>query len=133
MIKELWSRYRTMFFEALRFGIVGGTAQAIHYGVYLAIVKAFDANASLSYTIGYLIAFVANFYLSAYFTFRKRPSWKNMFGMAGAHIINYFMEIGLLNLFLWLGMSKVWAPIPTLAIAVPINFFMVRYVFKKIR
>ena len=43
--------------------------------------------------------------------------------------MNYFMEIGLLNLFLWLDFSKWLAPVLVMAIAVPINFLMLHFVF----
>ena len=41
------------------------------------------------------------------------------------------MEMGLLNLFLWLGLSKWLAPIVVMAIAVPINFLLLNVVYKK--
>jgi len=37
----------------------------------------------------------------------------------------------LLNVFLWMGVPNKLAPIPVLCIAVPVNFLMVRYVFKR--
>ena len=50
--------------------------------------------------------------------------------MGGAHIVNYLLHMALLNLFLFMGISKTWAPIPVFAIAIPINFLLVRFVFK---
>ena len=41
------------------------------------------------------------------------------------------LHIGLLNTFLWLGLSKTLAPIPVFAIAIPVNFLLVRFVFKR--
>ena len=43
--------------------------------------------------------------------------------------MNYLMEIGLLNLFLWLDVSKWLAPILVMAIAVPINFLLLNVVY----
>lgn len=40
------------------------------------------------------------------------------------------LHIGLLNTFLWLGLSKTTAPAPVFAIAIPVNFLLVRFVFK---
>ena len=51
-------------------------------------------------------------------------------GFGGAHLINYILHISLLNLFLWLGFSKPFAPIPVFTIAIPVNFLLVRFVFK---
>lgn len=36
----------------------------------------------------------------------------------------------LLAFMLWLGVPERWAPAPVYCVAVPINFLMVRYVFK---
>lgn len=115
--------------EAVRFALVGGLATLLHYGIYLALQRFIQVD--LAYTIGYLISFIANFYLTAYFTFRSAPSWKKLFGMGGAHAVNYLLHISLLNLFLWVGISKPLAPIPVFAIAIPVNFVLVRFVFKR--
>lgn len=115
--------------EAIRFVLVGGLATLLHYGIYLALQHFIQVD--LAYTIGYLISFIANFYLTAYFTFRSAPSWKKLFGMGGAHAVNYLLHISLLNLFLWIGISKPLAPIPVFAIAIPVNFVLVRFVFKR--
>lgn len=115
--------------EAVRFAFVGGLATVLHYGIYLVLQRSLQVD--LAYTIGYITSFIANFYLTAYFTFHSSPSWKKLMGMGGAHAINYILHITLLNVFLWIGISKTYAPIPVFAIAIPINFILVRFVFKK--
>ncbi len=114
--------------EFVRFAIVGIIATAIHYGLYYILQWFIYVN--IAYTIGYIVSFIANFYLSAYFTFSRKPSWGKALGFGGAHLFNYLLHMGLLNLFLWLGLSKPLAPIPVFAIAIPINFLLVRFVFK---
>lgn len=114
--------------EFIRFGIVGGLCTALHYGIYYLLQSSINVN--IAYTMGYVLSFIANFYLTSYFTFRTSPSWKKLFGMGGAHAVNYALHIVLLNLFLYIGISKEWAPIPVFAIAIPVNFLLVRFVFK---
>lgn len=114
--------------EFVRFGIVGGIATALHYGIYYLLQS--HINVNVAYTIGYITSFIANFYLTSYFTFGASPSWKKLIGMGGAHAVNYGLHIVLLNLFLFMGISKAWAPIPVFAIAIPVNFLLVRFVFK---
>lgn len=114
--------------EFIRFGIVGGLCTALHYIIYYLLQMSINVN--IAYTLGYILSFIANFYLTSYFTFRTSPSWKKLFGMGGAHAVNYVLHIVLLNLFLYLGISKEWAPIPVFAIAIPVNFLLVRFVFK---
>lgn len=113
----------------MRFVVVGVIATAMHYGLY-AILRWF-MYVNVAYTIGYLVSFVANFYLSAYFTFRRKPSWRKAMGFGGAHLCNYLLHILLLNLFLYIGVPEAWAPIPVFGIAIPVNFLLVRFVFKK--
>lgn len=119
------------FGEAVRFGIVGVLATTLHYGIYFLLQRVIDVN--VAYTAGYVLSFVANFYATSYFTFGTSPSWKKLFGMGAAHGVNYLLHIVLLNVFLWAGVPKVWAPLPVFAIAVPVNFLLVRFVFKNKR
>lgn len=113
--------------QAVRFAMVGGLATALHYGLYL-LLRPFMA-AQVAYTIGYVLSFLLNFLLTARFTFRTAPSWRRLAGMCGAHAVNYILHIVLLSLFLWLGMDARLAPVPVFAIAIPVNFLLVRHVF----
>ena len=113
----------------LRFVLVGGLATLLHYGLYWLLQWVIVVH--VAYTLGYLISFVANFYLTAYFTFGSRPSWRKAFGFGGAHAVNYLLHMLLLSLFLAVGIPAVWAPMPVFAIAVPVNFLLVRFVFRQ--
>ena len=114
--------------EFIRFGVVGVLATALHYGIYYFLQSFINVN--VAYTTGYVISFIVNFYLTSYFTFGTTPSWKKLVGMGGAHLVNYLLHIILLNVFLYLGVSKAWAPVPGFAIAIPVNFLFVRFVCK---
>lgn len=114
--------------EFIRFGVVGVLATALHYGIYYFLQSFINVN--VAYTTGYVISFIVNFYLTSYFTFGTTPSWKKLVGMGGAHLVNYLLHIILLNVFLYLGVSKAWAPVPVFAIVIPVNFLFVRFVFK---
>ena len=116
------------FGELVRFAIVGTTAEALHYGIYWVLQHWINVN--IAYTIGYVLSFLVNYYLSAHFTFKAKTSAKNGIGFGGAHLVNYLLHIVLFNFFLWIGLSRELAPIAVLAIAVPANFVMVRFVFK---
>lgn len=115
--------------EFVRFVMVGVFATALHYGLYFVLQRVINVN--IAYTLGYALSFIANFYLTAYFTFARKPSWRKAFGFGGAHLLNYLLHMGLLNTFLWMGLPKSLAPIPVFAIAIPVNFLLVRFVFKR--
>ena len=114
--------------EFIRFGIVGAFVTVLHYGLYYLLNLVMNVN--VAYTIGYVVALLCNFYLTAHFTFKSETSVKRGVGFALSHGINYALHIGLLNLFLWLGLSETWAPVPVFSIAIPVNFILVRYVFR---
>ncbi len=114
--------------EFVRFCIVGVFATALHYGIYLLLMRIMNVN--VAYTIGYLISFVCNFYLTAKFTFKSAANAKKGVGFAISHAINYCLHIILLNFFIWIGVSKQLAPIPVYCIVIPVNFILVRFVFK---
>lgn len=123
--------------EFIRFCIVGGIATAIHYGLYLLLIKGFSVQNSLGvnicYTIGYFVSWCCNLWMTARFTFKSEVTVLRGVGFAVSHAVNYGLHIAFLNLFLWMGISEAWAPIPVYCLVVPINFLMVRFVFRKIK
>lgn len=119
---------RSTFGELLRFGVVGTLATAVHYGIYWLLSHWIDYNAA--YTTGYALSFVLNFILTSIFTFRSKATARRGVGFVLAHLCNYLIQMGLLNLFIWLGVSVDLAPVPVFAISIPVNFLMVRFVFK---
>lgn len=119
---------RDKLFEFIRFCIVGTLAAGLHYGIYYLLQTRIEVN--IAYTIGYLVSLIGNFFLTSYLTFHRVPSWKNALGFGGSHFVNYLLHILLFNAFLFLGASRELAPILVLIIAVPINFVLLRWVFK---
>lgn len=119
--------WREKFWQFMRFGIVGTLSSAIHYGVYCLVLLV--ANANVSFTSGYAVGFVCNYFLTTFFTFRAKPSSENVVGFGFSHLINYLLEIGLLNLFLCLGVGEFLAPILVLILVVPVNFLILHFVY----
>lgn len=120
---------KEQFAEVLRFGIVGVAATLLQYAIYWVLIC--WLNPSVAMTIGYAISFVFNFIASTRFTFRVKASAKRGAGFAFSHVVNYLLQMLTLNLFIWLGVAKQWAPIPMFCICVPVNFVLVRFFLKK--
>lgn len=114
----------------IRFVVVGVIATAIHYAIYYPLIL-LGLPYLVAYGLGYLISFCANYLLSSRFTFQKKSSLKNASYFSVAHIFNYFLQSGLMVLFVTLGVPQAIAPFCTWAISVPSNFFMVRFAFSK--
>ena len=133
LIKDIINRLddskREKLGEVVRFGVVGVAAVLIQYGVYLLLVLFMNHNISM--TLGYIISFIFNFIASTHYTFRVKANAKRGAGFALSHVINYFMQIAMLNVFIWLGISKQIAPMPMFGICVPVNFLLVRFFLKR--
>ena len=104
---------------------------AITYGVYYLLLVN-GTGAVLAYTVGYIVGLIFNYLMSARFTFRKSMNVKNAVGFLFTNAFNYVLQVGLLWLFIYIGVPEKIAPLPMYAIAVPVNFIMVRTVFKKL-
>ncbi|WP_321334903.1 GtrA family protein [uncultured Bacteroides sp.] len=117
--------------ETSRFAFVGIICTVLHYAIYYILKEYIGFN--IAYTIGYVSSFFLNLVLSSKFTFHAIITVKKCFGFGLSHLINYGLHILLLNLFVYIGISKTLAPIPVYAIAIPVNFILVRIVLKSNR
>ena len=115
--------------EIVRFGIVGGVATLIQYGVYLLMLYA--VSPTLSNIIGYAVSFLFNFVASTRYTFKVKTNARHGAGFALSHLINYGLQIVMLHLFMALGFSEKLAPVPMFCVCVPINFLLVRFFLKR--
>ena len=129
ILSRLDNSQREKLGEVARFAVVGVVATFIQYGIYWVLIH--WLNPTLSMTIGYLVSFAFNFLASTYYTFRVSATARRGVGFAFSHAINWLLQMLTLNLFLWLGMSKQWAPIPMFCICVPVNFLFVRFFLKR--
>ena len=127
-IKEIYNS-DPKYGQFLRFCINGVLAVAIQYAVYWVLIKWINVN--IAYTLSYLVSFCCNFVITSYWTFHSSPSWKRLIGFGSSHIVNFFVQLGFLNLYLWHGIPKEWAALLAMGSAVPVNFAMLHFVYKK--
>lgn len=121
-------RLRESWKEPLRFAIVGAAATGIHYAVYF--VAKIVLPLGISFTLGYVVSLISNFFLSSIYTFRRKPTTRRGARFLLSHAINYLMQITLLHVFVSTGIDDNWAPIPVYAITIPVNFLLVRRAIK---
>lgn len=124
--------------SATRFVIVGTTGMFVQDGIYRLALYLMgvdpEGEAGLVYVafaIGFIIEMVLNYFVSAWYTFGSKPTWKNAGGFILARVINY----GVQNLFLWMiiaaGISANNAGFPSIFLAGIVNFFILRLFFKQ--
>ena len=140
-----------------RFFVVGGAATVVHWGVYVLLNRLFSLEEAdklaltVTYSIGYAVSFIGNYIASLKWTFRTSGSVQKGLGFAFSHAVNYGMHIGLLNLFLYLGVGALMVrclqavvpqlveafpllgrgedivPFAVYVVVVPVNFLLVRF------
>ena len=132
-IKDITNRLgtdgRSRIGEVLRFGVVGVLATVLQYAIYWVLLR--WAGASLSLAVGYAVSFVFNFVASTRYTFRVKANASRGAGFALSHVVNFLLQMATLNLFIWLGVSREFAPVPMFCVCVPVNFILVRFFLKK--
>lgn len=119
-------------FEIIRFGITGTFATAIQYGFYLLFVAILSFGPEIATILSYGLSFVANFYLSSFFTFKTSPNRKKAVTFAVSHLINLGLQTLLVGIFSRYVPSK-YALLPAMAICIPCNFLLVRFALKSKR
>lgn len=129
-IKEFITGKRQQIVQFIRFCIVGTVAAGIHYGIYYVLLRV-GAGHNLAYATGYIISFVCNFIATSYFTFRSSPSWGRFAGFAGSHAVNFLLHMTLLNVFLWIGIHELIAPIAVMLVAMLVQYAILNLVFRK--
>jgi len=129
-IKLLIQNNRNQIIQFIRFCIVGTIAAGIHYGIYYILLR-MGAGHNLAYATGYILAFICNFIATSYFTFRSSPSWGRFVGFAGSHAVNFLLHMVLLNVFLWMGMHELIAPIAVMLVAMLVQYAILNLVFRK--
>ena len=128
--RQLIKKNSKQIMQFMRFCIVGTLAAGIHYGIYYVLLR-LGAGHNLAYATGYIISFVYNFIATSYFTFQSSPSWGRFVGFAGSHAVNFLLHMVLLNVFLWMGMHELIAPIAVMLVAMLVQYTILNFVFKK--
>lgn len=127
-MSDISQRHRQQLGEVLRFAVVGVIATLMQYGIYWVLIRWLPPTVAM--TVGYALSFAFNFVASTRYTFRVEASAKRGAGFALSHAVNYVLQMAVLNLAIWGGVPKQWAPIPMFCVCVPVNFLLVRYFLK---
>lgn len=114
--------------ELIRFALVGSFCAGLQYGMYVIFLNAVGVTAVVATLISYGISFIVNFFLSSFFTFHSNPNAKKGLGFTLSHLINMGLQTGLVAIFKGF-IPHTLALLPALAICVPVNFVLVRFVF----
>ena len=130
-MKTLTGRLPLKYRSAVRFVFVGAFGTGLQYGIYYLLLDVFQRQwpevailTSLAFTIGFVMEMSCNYFLTSFYTFKVRPTWKNAGGFLFGRAINYVIQLLLLNLLIWLHLSEEWSGIVAIALAGVINYFI---------
>ena len=136
-MKTLTGRLPMKYRSAVRFVFVGTLGTGLQYGIYYLLLDIFQRQwpevgilTSVAFTAGFMIEMVCNYFLTNFYTFRTRPSWKNAGGFLLGRVLNYVIQLSLLNALVWLHMGEEWAGIVAIMLAGVINYFVLRPFYK---
>jgi len=136
-MKTLTGRLPMKYRSAVRFVFVGTLGTGVQYGIYYLLLDIFQRHwpevgilTSVAFTAGFMIEMVCNYFLTNFYTFRTRPSWKNAGGFLLGRVLNYVIQLSLLNALVWLHMGEEWAGIVAIMLAGVINYFVLRPFYK---
>ena len=136
-MKTLTGRLPLKYRSAARFVLVGALGTGLQYGIYYLLLMVFQRQwpevgilTSVAFTAGFIIEMVCNYFLTSFYTFRVRPTWKNAGGFLFGRAINYVIQLLFLNLLIWLHFSKELAGIAAIALAGVINYFVLLPFYK---
>lgn len=121
----------------IRFVIVGTTGTVLQYALYYAFLSLVDliwpeaGLANTCFTLAYVLEVITNYFFTSYYTFSTKPNWKNAGGFATGRLMNYLLQIFLLNACLFMAMSEKTAGMVAIVIAGVVNYFVMKFFFRE--
>ena len=136
-MKTLTGRLPIKYRSAVRFVLVGALGTGVQYGIYYLLLDFFQGHwpeveilTSVAFTAGFLIEMICNYFLTSFYTFKMRPTWKNAGGFLLGRTVNYFIQLLFLNVLIWLHLSEEISGILAIMLAGVINYFVLRPFYK---
>lgn len=137
-MKSLTSYIPAKYRSVVRFVLVGTICTGIHFGVYYLLLDVFQRNwpdigilTSVAFALGYFVEMIISYLLTSYYTFKTRPTLKNASGFVLGRMMNFIIQLVLLNLLGLMQISDGWAGIIAILLAGVLNYFVIRLFYKK--
>jgi putative flippase GtrA len=70
LINKIWVAYRPLFFQIMRFGVIGTVAAAIHFSIVVSLVEISLMSPLIANVIAFLFAFQVSYWGHRHWTFR---------------------------------------------------------------
>ncbi|MFD4139071.1 MULTISPECIES: GtrA family protein [unclassified Streptomyces] len=115
----------TVQVQMVRFALVGVVNTGTYYGMYLVLLTWLPYVAA--HVVAFLLSMIGSFFLTSYFTYRTRPTWRKFLLFPLTNVANFVLTTsGVYLLVDVLHLGSRYAPLIAAAAAIPITFVVSR-------
>ncbi|MEU8522121.1 GtrA family protein [Streptomyces sp. NBC_01216] len=115
----------TVTWQVVRFALVGVVNTATYYGLYLILTLWLPYLAA--HVLAFAFSMVGSFFLTSYFTYRTRPTWRKFLLFPLTNAANFVITtVGVYLLVDVAGLDSRPAPLIAAAAAIPVTFLLSR-------
>ena len=119
------STTRNTAWQVVRFGLVGVVNTGTYYGLYLLLGLWVPYIAA--HVLAFALSMVGSFFLTSYFTYRTRPTWKKFLLVPLTNAANFVITtVGVYVLVDLMDVDSTYAPLIAAAAAIPVTFLLSR-------
>ncbi|HEY1230425.1 MAG TPA: GtrA family protein [Ramlibacter sp.] len=113
----------------VRFLASGAVNTLLTYVLYLFLLP--WLGAVWSYTLAYVAGIVLAYVLNRAFVFRAHAGWKSVAAMPLIYMAQYGMSIAVVSLSVRAGLRPEYAPLPAIALSLPVTYLLSRLAFRR--
>ncbi|MCX2185099.1 GtrA family protein [Streptomyces sp. SKN60] len=111
--------------QVVRFGLVGVVNTGTYYGLYL--LFGLWVPYITAHVLAFALSMVGSFFLTSYFTYRTRPTWKKFLLFPLTNAANFVITtVGVYVLVDLMDVDSTYAPLIAAAAAIPVTFVLSR-------
>jgi putative flippase GtrA len=115
--------------QELRFLVAGSINTIIGYALFLLLNLVLDYR--FAYSVSFALGIVLSFILNSLYVFRQPLRWKRLAAYPVVYLLQYIVGMACIWLFVAvLNQPESLAPIPAIAITIPLTYYSTRYILK---
>ena len=119
--------------QFIRFGLVGVFVTMVNFVVYWAGIKLFALDPNLTWTIGFIVAFIVGYHLQSKWSFAGHGAERKALVHGSRYLIVALVGFAVNSLWVWLCVQYMafptWSPLPLVLFVTPLLVFMLNRVW----
>lgn len=115
--------------QEFRFLVAGAINTVLGYALFLLFNVGLDYR--LAYSLSYAFGIFLSFVLNSLYVFRQPLRWRRLAAYPLVYVLQYLLGMACIWIFVAvLKLPESLAPIPVIAITLPVTYYTIRYVLK---